>query len=421
MLRQYLKQIKYILKSSPLFSTISILATALTITFVMVLFMIYSFKTNDIAPESNRSRVLYSTKGYSYRTENHSNANTGMSYKAAKSIFGELQNGDVVSYSALKGEGAALVGTSTSNSDKRIISLVDENYFKIFQLHFIRGGAFNSEQVDATRKDAIITDRLALKLFNTTDAIGKEININFIPYRITGVVKSFSPLFNKAYSDVWCVVEKENLTWMASYCEGLVGNTQVMVLCKEGVSISKLEKEIEERIKSFNELLQDFTFEVGVKSHPQESFFQSEHINPIKVFTLLIVIILLVPAINMSGLLSSQMKKRETEVGVRKAYGANSKQIASQLIFENMVLTLIGGVVGVILSSVAILLFKDILLADLMTMNAADGFNLPLSLFFNPAIFLSTLVFSLIINFLSAMVPVWKISKKSIINILKGE
>ncbi len=73
---------------------------------------------------------------------------------------------------------------------------------------------------------------------------------------------------------------------------------------------------------------------------------------------ILILILLVVPAINMSGLLSTQMKKRNEEIGVRKAYGASNGQVGRQLLFENLMLTLVGGVAGLLLSFAAVALFK---------------------------------------------------------------
>ena len=258
MFKQYLKQIKYLWKSNPLFSIISVLATALTITFVMVLFMVYAFRTKDIAPENNRSRILYSEGGLSYFTKDNSQINTGMSAKAAQAIFEGLENAEAVSYCVAKGEGAAYVGTSPSNSEKRIVSSVDDVFFNIFKFQFIAGQAFTPEQAEAARRECIITDKVAMKLFNTTDVIGKNINVNFFDYRITGVVKSVSSFFNKAYSDVWLVANKETMNWSPSMSEGLLGNCRIIVLAKKGVSLKKLDKEINEKIEAFNEMKQAF-------------------------------------------------------------------------------------------------------------------------------------------------------------------
>lgn len=422
MFKYYLKQIQHLWKSNPLFSTKSVLATALTIAFVMILYMVYAFRTTDIAPENNRSRILYSEQGYSYFTKDNSSRERGMSAKTAEAIFGNLENAEAVSYCAYRGEGAAYVGTSPANSEKRIINPVDDVFFQIFKLQFVAGKPFTHEQVEAGRRECIITDEVAMKLFNTTDVIGKNINVNFFDYRITGVVKSVSSFFNKVYSDVWLIANKENMNWAPDRNEGLVGHCVTTVLAKKGVSLKELEKEIDEKIATFNDQLIDFTFEQSMLTQAQASFFQGDRkINPAQIFILLIFILLVVPAINMSGLLSTQMKKRNEEIGIRKAYGASNWQVGSQLLFENFVLTIVGGVVGLLLSFIALAIFKNILLADIMTINAGESFDLPLALFFNPSIFLLMFLFCLVINLLSAIVPVWNASRTTIVQTIKGE
>lgn len=422
MIQQYFKQIKQLWKSNPLFSAISVLATALTIAFVMTLYMVYSFRTADVAPEINRSRTLYSGEGYSYITKDRSNANRGMSKSAAVTIFGNLENAETVSYIVNKGEGAAFVGTSPANRAKRVVSPVDENYFKVFHFDFLSGKPFTGEQIDAQAQVAIITDELATSYFNSVDdAIGKNITIQFKDYRVVGVVKSVSSLFSKAYSDVWIVADKASMDYGQQYSEGLRGMCQVIVVAKKGASLKALNAEIEENVKKLNSGLRDFTFELEVISHPQASFFNNKVANPSRIIVVLIFILLIVPAINMSGLLSTQMKKRSEEIGIRKAYGASNWQVARQLLFENLMLTIVGGIVGLLFSVIGVLLFKNMLVSDIITINATDSFSLPWRLLFNPWIFVLMLLFCLFINLLSAIIPVWSASRTTIMETIKGE
>ena len=422
MLKQYFNQVNQLWKSNRLFSAISVLATAFTIAFVMILYMIYTFRTADVTPESNRSRTLYSDKGRSYLTKDHSNANRGMSKSTAIKIFGDLENAEIVSYIEDKGEGAAFVGTSPDNRKKRIVSPVDDNYFRVFNFNFLAGNAFTNEQTEAQTNAAIITNKLAAEFFgNAENAIGKNITIQFKDFRVVGVVKPVSSLFNKAYSDVWIVADKLSMDFGQEYSEGLRGMSQAVVVAKNGSSLKALNNEIETNVKKLNDGLREFTFELQMYSHPQTMFFSEKAVNPARIFTVLIIILLIVPAVNMSGLLSTQMKKRSEEIGIRKAYGASNWQVGSQLLFENLVLTLVGGAAGLLLSFFAISVFKNRMLADIMTINASDSFELPSALFFNLKLFMMMLLFCLIINLLSAIVPIWNASRTTIIQTIKGE
>ena len=62
------------------------------------------------------------------------------------------------------------------------------------------------------------------------------------------------------------------------------------------------------------------------------------------------MVILLVPALNLSGLTSSRLKDRMGELGIRKAFGGTRWNIIKQILLENMILSLIGGLIGLIIS-----------------------------------------------------------------------
>lgn len=419
---KYWQQMKQRWRTNPLFSTISVFATALTITFVMALYMVYSFRTADIAPEVYRSRTLYSDDMRSYMTKDQSHRQSGMSKRAALKIFSDLSGAESVSYIMNKGEGAAYVGTSPANSAKRVVSPVDDQYFKIFRFDFIAGHPFSREQSESEARVAVITDKMASELFGTAEeAIGKNVIVQFGDYRVVGVVHAVSALFNNAYSDVWIVAGEEQLNAPIQYQEGLIGKCQVLVVAKEGVPLSRLKDEINTRLEEMNEGLSEYTFELKMRTQSERSFFNGEVEHPFGIFILLIVILLVVPSINMTGLLSTWMKKRNSEIGIRKAYGAGSGRLALELMMENLSLTLIGGVIGLLLSFVVLIAFRDVLLADLMTINVHGDFDLPISAFVNPWVYLLTVLFCAVINLLSAIIPVWHASRISIIQTIKGE
>ena len=53
-------------------------------------------------------------------------------------------------------------------------------------------------------------------------------------------------------------------------------------------------------------------------------------------YLLVIVILLLVPAINLSSMTLSRMRKRMSEIGVRKAFGATANVLLRQVFYENL-------------------------------------------------------------------------------------
>ena len=68
-------------------------------------------------------------------------------------------------------------------------------------------------------------------------------------------------------------------------------------------------------------------------------------------FLLVLLVLLLVPALNLSGMISSRMEGRLAEMGVRKSFGAGRKILLSQVMWENLLLTAILYSVGVLTGS----------------------------------------------------------------------
>lgn len=86
-----IKQAKAQIRQQPFFTVLSILGTAVSIAFAMLVVINYDIHIGDITPESNRSKMVFSGEGYSYMTKDHSNANSGMSYRTAKMIFSNVK------------------------------------------------------------------------------------------------------------------------------------------------------------------------------------------------------------------------------------------------------------------------------------------------------------------------------------------
>ena len=66
------------------------------------------------------------------------------------------------------------------------------------------------------------------------------------------------------------------------------------------------------------------------------------------------LLFMLLPTINLVNINISRIMERSSEIGVRKAFGASSSTIIGQFIVENIFLTLLGGLLGFVLSAVVL-------------------------------------------------------------------
>lgn len=99
-------------------------------------------------------------------------------------------------------------------------------------------------------------------------------------------------------------------------------------------------------------------------------------------------------------------------MGVRKAFRATYGVLVRQILYENSVITLIGGLVGLLLSLLLLPVCKDFLLQSRDTALSGD-------MIFQPAVFLLALFFSLLLNLLSAGIPAMRIARQKIVISLK--
>lgn len=102
------------------------------------------------------------------------------------------------------------------------------------------------------------------------------------------------------------------------------------------------------------------------------------------------------------------MRKRVAELGVRRAFGATKRDIVSQVLLENLVLTLAGGLLGLVLSFFSLWLLRDWLLT---TSLGEAGLSAGM---FNGYVFLAAFLFCLVMNLMSAGIPAWRVSRVNI-------
>lgn len=123
----------------------------------------------------------------------------------------------------------------------------------------------------------------------------------------------------------------------------------------------------------------------------------------------ILLLLLLVPAINLSGLSLSRIKKRMEEIGIRKAFGAKRHIILIQVLFENLITSLIGGIIGLILSYIVIFNMRRWMLGI-----PADG-PIPFNTLISLPVILAICFTCILLNLISAGLPAWRAANFSII------
>ena len=109
------------------------------------------------------------------------------------------------------------------------------------------------------------------------------------------------------------------------------------------------------------------------------------------------------------------MQERIEELGLRKAFGARSGALIVQVLTENMLLTFLGGMVGLCVSYLLVIGLRNFLLGGIRYSVMAADVNLSPGMLLNLPLFFSALGICMILNLLSSLLPVWKAARRPIV------
>lgn len=411
MYKIYFKQAVEMLKQNKFISIITIIGTALAIMMIMVIIVSDSIKKTSIPPEINRDRTMY----LRYEIKNAKdgkgmNSNNVISYNIYKGYLADLKKPELVSLQ-LDSWNKAIV-TTTENEMERIdmeLKATDANFWKIMEMTFMEGSSYSDADFKSGLKKAVITEETSIKLYGNANALGKTINIDFKPYTICGIVEDVSPIFNFAHSDIYIPY-----TSRGGYEENAF---QILLLAKNKSDFNAITEEIRSAERKFNATDTKWNLTLlGPYDHSTQIQNTSNHEPDVKgnnrrmIFILLLL--LLIPAINLSSFSLSRIKKRTEEIGVRKAFGAKKYVILIQVLYENLITSLIGGIIGLILSYGVVIWLKQWLLG------VESGSSLPIETFVSIPVFIAVFVVCILLNLLSAGIPAYRASKIKIVDSL---
>ena len=419
MFKQYLKQALQMLKENRLTSVISILGTALSIAMILVVVLQFQIRLVGFRPESNRDRMrdILGIRADSQTDPNNRNS-TAMSDGVVKECLYPLQTPESVT--AMAKDRSIVSLPNRRLFEEYVICYTDPGFWKVFDFHFLAGKPFTEADFSSGLPRAVITNTLARKLFGSEEPVGKEIEMGYVSYTVTGVVKEPSRAAGSAYSDVW-VPYTSNTNYVNNQsCGGVCGNFQAVILAHSSGDFDAIRAEIKQAVARYNAGGRDsvlginYVFsrvDVALGSNDMNGGIQVGWLEYLTQKVPLLLFLLLVPTLNLTGVIQSSVQKRRSEMGLRKAFGATKGRLLTQVLCENLITTMIGGIIGIILSVVLLHLCKSFLLSREMVIT--------FEMLFKPALFAAALFFSLLLNLLSAGLPAIRIAREQIVDALK--
>ena len=430
MLKLYLKQAWTLLRQNPLFSGLYIAGTGLAIAMTMIVAMIYYVKLAPVYPEVNRSRTLYLT--YTSFKSDRSEWQSALSYSALQDWALHLENAEAISaqYSSWQFTRNAYIQPEDRSGDFHPqVMLTDPAFFRVYAFRFLEGNPFTESDLQSGIRTAVITDDLARRLFGTTEGVvGREFSLSYIHYRVCGVVKGGSYLTPQSYAQVY-LPYSVNEGYRESDADQFpyLGSFSLTFLVKDDAQARALQAEVKDVTRRLN-LEHKGQWEMNLWEQPMPhalSVFQSSPQREfnfwakVRYFGLMLLVLLLVPALNLSGMIASRMESRLAEMGVRKSFGAGRGKLLGQVMWENLLLTLLGGVLGLVIAWLALYAGREWLffLLDDFVDTVPEGANAYVSgeMLFAPLVFLCAFVLCILLNMLSALLPAWMSLRKPIV------
>lgn len=417
MLKNYFKQARTLMRQNRLFTGIYVVGTGLSIALVMTLFIIFYVKFGPVYPEYNRDRtlVLKPLKRYPKGKPENWTINGGVAYYVVDRMLPGLPHVEQVAGSMIDFWENYQVSVADVKPFKVTPRFANGAFWKVFSFRFVDGRPFAQEDVEAKAQVAVIGESMAKRLFAAVEGVtGRHFTFNGRDYRVCGVVRDVSNATPETAGDLWLPLLNAQYISKELGRQGLLGNVFVSLLVDDAENFETVRSEVQDAFRRYT--LQDKDYEYDVMGQPDpywlSTFRQDVEKAPdtmelVKDFLYILLALLFIPALNLSGMISSRMDSRIAELGIRKAYGATRRRLLEQVLCENLLLTLLGGLAGLLFSYLIVLTASDWILTlfDKNIYNTSLSTSLTPEMLFNPAVFGSALAVCVVLNVVSALVP----------------
>jgi putative ABC transport system permease protein len=292
----------------------------------------------------------------------------------------------------------------------------DGAFWRVFDFTFLEGGPYGPADVDEARFVAVINRATRERIFGPATAVGKTFEADGQSFRVVGVVENVPDIRYVPYADVFVPITTAKTD---AYKRELMGGFQAVVLARSRDDLPIIREEFNARVsrielpdKAYKTLIAPF--ETKYDSVARESPF-ADRTSPgrqgSKLTVLLVILAVLfvtLPTVNLVNVNISRILERASEIGVRKAFGAPTRSLIAQFVAENVILTLLGGAIGLVLSALV-----------LRAMNQS-GFVAHSAFTINARVFVYAVLMAIGFGLVSGVYPAWRMARLHPVEALKG-
>ncbi|NJB87219.1 putative ABC transport system permease protein [Lewinella marina] len=443
MLHNYLTLALKVLRRKPFYTFISLFGISFTLMILMVLTSLFDAGLGKNQPLTKRDYLVVSPYAERSRTEPDtmlvidtltlaggevrydtteeiaqnvvSNSIGPMSYRFIMDNLVDLESAERV---AIYSDGDFTDGFIDGRKFTFSSYYTNADYWRVLDFDFLYGAPFNEADIEAAAQKVVLTDKAARIYFGELgpDLIGREMALGRRTFTVAGIVSrplADSPMFG---GDIYLPVTTADARALAS--NEIDGGFSAIFEATSPRGRQAIKDEIEFISQNFQfppesdynglrvssaTVIEGYAMATVQEQDPQKAL--RVLFIPLSILVLLFVAL---PLINLINLNVSRVFERRSEIGVRKAFGAEPRDILYQFIFENLVITVIGGAIGLLL---AILLISYVNANDLLGITR-------LSLSYQ-VVFYYLLVI-LLFGLLSGLLPAYRVSRTNVAAALRG-
>jgi putative ABC transport system permease protein len=236
------------------------------------------------------------------------------------------------------------IGIGNGKQQDMLVLGVFPEYKIVRNLTVLSGRFFDEQDQQARNKVGVITDKLAKKLYGSTEAaVGRQVKLIGLPFTIIGTFKEGVETFG--------LTEVEDNTVVIPYTVSrfFTPNSAVKEIYFSVADSSQVPRATEE------------IRQVLHARHRAESVYNVQNLTELLavadrsamaltlVLMLVAAVVLLVSGIGIMNIMLSTVSSRIREIGIRKALGATNREIRYQFLAEAILISLVGGVIGIVI------------------------------------------------------------------------
>ena len=266
-----------------------------------------------------------------------------LTYDDAEAIKNKIKNVDYVSPTV---QNSYQVVYGHENWNTTVTGVIPE-YVAIQSLEIKSGLFFSEHDVDVRNRVAVIGSTVASNLFGEINPVGKKIRVGNAPYTIIGVLNS------KGQSSGGQDQDDVVLIPLTTAQERLIGITYVRsinVQVSDADKMDEVQNNIEKLLRQRHRIREGAEDDFNVRNL---TTLMETMTSTTTMITLLLGAIagisLIVGGVGIMNITLASVTERTREIGIRKAIGATYSNIMLQFLIESTMISIIGGVVGILI------------------------------------------------------------------------